>query len=70
MLAMQERYFTPEQVAEALQVSTDTIYRLIKKGLIEATRIGSQLRISESALQQHLEERSNLRKREKPEDKK
>jgi excisionase family DNA binding protein len=60
MLAMKEKYFTPEQIAEALQVSVDTILRLIRDKKLRATRVGSQWRISESALEEHLEKQSDI----------
>jgi excisionase family DNA binding protein len=59
MLAMQETYFTPEQVAKMLQVSTDTILRLIRRKQLKATKIGAQYRISKSDLETHIEEQKN-----------
>ncbi len=36
---------TPEQVAEYLQVSVDTIYRYIRRGVLLASRVGRVYRI-------------------------
>jgi excisionase family DNA binding protein len=36
---------TPEQVAEYLQVATETVYRLIRQRKLAATRIGRAYRI-------------------------
>lgn len=60
MIEMRERFFTPEQVAETLQVSVDTILRLINDKKIRASRVGKQWRISEGALERYLEEQSNI----------
>jgi excisionase family DNA binding protein len=60
MIAMKEQFFTPEQVADALQVSIDTIMRLIKARKLKASQVGSQWRIGETALEQYLEEQSNI----------
>jgi len=42
--------YTPEQVADILQLSKSTVYGLIKRGEIIAKRIGKVYRISPSAL--------------------
>lgn len=35
-----EKYYTPEEVAERLNVSTDTVRRYISQGLIKASKLG------------------------------
>ena len=42
--------YTPEQVAEALQLSKNTVYGLISKGEIVAKKIGRVYRIPESSI--------------------
>ena len=42
--------FTPEQVAEMLQVSKNTVYELIQRGEIIAKKIGRVYRIPPSSL--------------------
>lgn len=42
--------YTPEQVAEILQLSKSTIYDLISRGEIIAKRIGKVYRIPESSI--------------------
>lgn len=42
--------YTPEQVAEMLQLSKNTIYELISRGEIVAKRIGKVYRIPASSL--------------------
>lgn len=44
------KVYTPEQVAEMLQLSKSTIYDLISKGEIIAKRIGRVYRIPASSL--------------------
>ena len=42
---LSQTVFTPEQVAEILQLSKGTVYELIKKGEIVAKRLGNTYRI-------------------------
>lgn len=44
------KVYTPEQVAEMLQLSKNTVYDLINRGEIVAKKIGKLYRISESSL--------------------
>lgn len=44
------RTYTPEQVADMLQLSKNTIYDLIKRGEIIAKRIGKVYRIPASSI--------------------
>jgi len=46
-----DRLLTPKQVAEELNVSVWTVYRLIKRGDLVAIRVGRLLRIPESSLE-------------------
>ncbi len=45
---------TPEQVAEYLQLNTDTIYRLIREKKLAATKIGRAYRIPREDLEAFL----------------
>ncbi len=47
---LQPKAYTPEQVAEILQLSKNTIYQLIEKGEIVAKKIGKVYRISPATL--------------------
>ena len=42
--------YTPEQVSKMLQVSTNTVYSLIKKGEIIAKKLGRVYRIPQSSI--------------------
>lgn len=44
------KVYTPEQVAEMLQLSKNTVYELISRGEIIAKRIGKVYRIPASSL--------------------
>jgi len=51
---MIERHLTPGAAADLLSCSTETVLRMIRRGELRAVRIGSSLRISESALEEML----------------
>lgn len=42
--------YTPDQVAQILQLSTNTVYELINRGEIVAKRLGKTLRIPKNSL--------------------
>lgn len=44
------KVYTPEQVAEILQLSKNTVYELIQRGEIIAKKIGKVYRIPQSSL--------------------
>lgn len=44
------RAYTPEQVAEMLQLSKNTVYQLINRGEIVAKKIGKVYRIPQKSL--------------------
>ena len=44
------KLYTPEQVGDILQLSTNTIYSLIKRGEIIAKKIGKVYRISANSI--------------------
>ena len=46
-----EKVFTLEEIAEAWKVNTMTIFRLVKKGELDAFRVGGAWRVKESALE-------------------
>lgn len=55
---MAEEFFTPEEVAGKLKLSKYTIYEMIKRGDLEAHRVGRGLRISETQLEKYLYQNS------------
>ncbi len=46
----EDKYFTPEEIAEKYKVSKATVYNWIQKGKLKAIRLGKSVRIPESAL--------------------
>jgi len=48
---MPDRLLSPKRVAEELNVSIWTVYRLIKRGDLVAIQVGRLLRIPESSLE-------------------
>ena len=51
---MAEEFYTPEEVAAILKLSKYTIYEMIKRGDLEAHRVGRGLRVSAAQLEQYL----------------
>jgi excisionase family DNA binding protein len=51
-------YYTIEEVAELLRVSTPTVRKLIKEKRLKAVRVGVQLRIKKEDLDRFLEQQS------------
>lgn len=54
-MGMPDRLLAPKKVAEELNVTIWTVYRLIKRGDLVAIRVGRLLRIPESSLEAFLE---------------
>jgi putative molybdopterin biosynthesis protein len=50
-MIVSERLLTAEQVAVLLQVRTARVYELAREGLIPTVRLGRQVRVSSSALE-------------------
>jgi len=51
-------YYTIEEVADMLRVSTPTVRKLIKEKRLKAVRIGLQIRIKKEDLDRYLESQS------------
>lgn len=50
-----EKYYSPDQVAEFLNISAFTVRRWLKEGKLEAVKIERQWRVSETTLQEFLD---------------
>jgi excisionase family DNA binding protein len=48
---MQEKLFTPEQVAEHLQISKLTLMEYLREGKLRGTKVGRLWRVAEGDLQ-------------------
>ena len=56
-MAVEERFFTVEEVAGSLQVSDQTVRRWVKSGKLAAFKPGKELRIRAGDLEAFLEAR-------------
>ena len=50
---MENRALTPQEVADRLRVAKNTVYELIKRGELRGYRVGSQVRVDETALEEY-----------------
>lgn len=55
MVAAEHQLLTVREVADAMRVSTMTVYRLIKAGDLVAIRVGRHFRIRESDLTEYFD---------------
>ena len=46
--------YTPEEIAQKLKITKGTVYEMIKRGELEAHRIGRYLRISRTQFDKYL----------------
>lgn len=49
-----EKIYTPQEVADQLKIKKATVYELIKRGELNASKIGKQIRISQDQLNEYL----------------
>lgn len=52
---MEERAYTPDEVAQIFQISKHTVYELIKRGELKAFKIGNKMRIEHAELERFKE---------------
>ncbi len=60
---MEEKAYTPDEVAQLFQISKHTVYELIKRGELQAFKIGNKMRIEQSELERFKENRKAPSKR-------
>ena len=53
------KLYTAQEVADRLKIKKTTVYELIKRGELESSKIGKQLRVSEDQLSQYLNRSSS-----------
>ena len=58
---MEDKQLTLQEVASRMRVSDDTIYRLLKKGVLAGYKVGLQWRIKQSELDRFMFAMSNNR---------
>jgi len=52
---MMSKFLTKQEVCDSMNVSVDTLDRLIRRGDLRAYRVARRIRISESDLESYLE---------------
>jgi len=52
---LMDNYYTPQQVAEKLQINIRTVYKWIREGKLKAIKVGDLWRISESEIKRFIE---------------
>ena len=52
---MEEKYYTPQEIANVLKVAYMTVYRWIRAGKLEAYQVQKQYRIKEADFQKFME---------------
>jgi excisionase family DNA binding protein len=63
MAMIDQKYLTPKEVAERLQVTVQTVYRWIQRHGLPAVRVGGKVyRIGEKELDVFLESRKTVRR--------
>ena len=61
MLMTEQRYLTAGETASLLRTSPATVYRWVRMGYLPAVKIGHELRIADSHLNEFLENRRTSR---------
>lgn len=56
---MDEKYFTPQEIADKLKVSINTVRKWYQSGRLESTKAGRMVRISEQQLDRFLKQRNS-----------
>ncbi|MBC7075465.1 MAG: helix-turn-helix domain-containing protein [Syntrophomonadaceae bacterium] len=54
----EQKYFTPQEIAEKFKVKKSTVYFWIREGKLRAVRLGSLIRIPEYALKDFIKDTS------------
>lgn len=52
---MENKFYTPQDIAKTLKVAYMTVYRWIKNGKLEAYKIEKQYRVKENDLKKFIE---------------
>lgn len=51
---MEEKTYTPDEVAKLFQISKHTVYELIKRGELRALKVGNKMRIEQAELEKYM----------------
>ena len=55
---MEEKYYTPDEIARMFKVTRNAVYNWYRQGQLEGIHMGRALRISETALQKFIQQGS------------
>ncbi len=55
VLSLENKAYTPDEVAQVFQISKHTVYELIKRGELQAFKVGNKMRIEEQELERFKE---------------
>ena len=61
MQRKEKRYYTREEVCDLIHIGTTTFYRMVKKGLINAHKIGNRTLVDADELDEAIETRQVYR---------
>jgi putative molybdopterin biosynthesis protein len=64
---MDEKAYTPDEIAQMFQISKHTVYELIKRGELQAFKIGNKMRIEHSEIERYKENTKAPSKKSQPE---
>ena len=53
---MEEKYYTPDEIARMFKVTRNAVYNWYRRGQLEGIHVGRALRISEKALQTFIQQ--------------
>jgi len=59
-IVAQEKSYTPDEVAELLQISKYTVYEMVKRGDLSAYRIGRKLRFQKSDIEEYIKKAKGM----------
>ena len=57
MQAMEETYYTLQEIADQLKVNYRMVYRWVRAGTLPAYKFGSEWRVTETDIEKFIEER-------------
>lgn len=57
---MENKLFTPQEIADKLKIKKNTVYELIKRGELHGTKIGKQIRVSQQDIDTYLNQSETI----------
>lgn len=64
---MEQKAYTPDEVATMFQISKHTVYELIKRGELQAFKVGNKMRVEQVEIERFIENTKAPAKKGKPE---